>query len=512
MNTFADAVSNFDYNTVARTANAMKTPKNTSDKVLDLFGKIGSSRGRDITPDFVAAFAESPELALRVLMWSRDIRGGAGERQTFRTLLNGLEKSNPRAAASIMHKIPLIGRWDDLFVYEDPTNRSAAIAMIAEALDDGNALCAKWMPRKGKVAVELTKAFDLTPRQYRKTIVNLTNVVETEMCAKNWDKINFSHIPSVASARYQKAFGRNASEAYSAYIHELQKPVAERSNPKVKINASAVYPYDVIKSVGKGNAAVADEQWKAMPDYIGSAKIFPMVDVSGSMGSLGYDYGTGPSPILAAVSLGLYCADKNQGAFKDLFLTFSGKPNIVKVKGTLSEKMRQMSTADWGMNTNLNAAMDHILSVAIKGRVHDSDMPEVLLILSDMQFDRCVRFDDSALQMTARKFTNAGFTMPRVVFWNLTTGYENTPVKFDQRGTALISGFSPAIMKSVLASDLENFTPYNVMLKTIMNERYDLSQVVTNQFGLLQQQIYACQAVGRRFESCIPHHRYTPLS
>jgi len=478
MNTFANAVSNFDYNTVARTKNGMKSPKNTSSNVLDLFGKAGSARGKDISQSFVASFGEDPALTLRVLMWARDIRGGAGERQTFRTLLAGLEKSNPVAAGSIMHKIPLLGRWDDLFVYQDSTNRSAAIAMIAEALDDGNALCAKWMPRKGKVAVELTKAFDLSPRQYRKLIVGLTNVVETDMCAKNWDKINFSHIPSLASARYQKAFGRNASEAYSAYIHDLQKPVAERSNPKVKINAGAVYPYDIVKSVGKGNAAVADEQWKALPNFIGNSKIFPMVDVSGSMGSLGWDYGgnTGPSPILAAVSLGLYCADKNQGAFKDLFLTFSGSPEIVNLKGTLSEKMKQMSTANWQMNTNLNAAMDHILNVAVKGRTHPADMPEVLLILSDMQFDRCVKHDDSALQMTARKFINAGYNMPRVVFWNLNASYadDNAPVKFDQRGTALVSGFSPAIMKSVLANDLEDFTPYNVMLKTLNNTRYDL--------------------------------------
>jgi hypothetical protein len=373
-----------------------------------------------------------------------------------------------------MHKIPALGRWDDLFAYKNPINRNQAFALIAEALEAKNGLAAKWMPRKGPVAVELTRYLGLSPKAYRKLIVGLTNVVETQMCAKEWEAINFSHVPSVASARYQKAFGRNAKESYSAYIAELKKPVAERSDPKVKINASAVYPYDVVKSVVKGNAAVADEQWKAMPNYIGDAKVLPMVDVSGSMGSLWYTYSQ-LQPIDIAVSLGLYCASKNTGDFKDLFLTFSGKPKMEHLKGTLSQKMTQMTKAHWEMNTNLHAAFDEILKIAVKGNVSQEDMPDMLLILSDMQFDACTRYDDSAMQMIKRKYKEAGYDVPKIVFWNLSMyGKENgnTPVKFDKNGTAHVSGFSPSIMKHVLANDLEEFTPYNVMLKTLMSDRY----------------------------------------
>jgi hypothetical protein len=330
------------------------------------------------------------------------------------------------------------------------------------------------MPRKGPVAVELTRYLGLSPKAYRKLIVGLTNVVETQMCAKEWEAINFSHVPSVASARYQKAFGRNAKESYAAYIAELKKPVAERADPKVKINASAVYPYDVVKSVIKGNAAVADEQWKALPNYIGDAKVLPMVDVSGSMGSLWYSHGD-LQPIDIAVSLGLYCADKNTGVFKDLFLTFSGKPKMEHLKGTLSQKMTQMSKANWEMNTNLHAAFDEILKIAVNGKVAQEDMPDMLLILSDMQFDACTRYDDTAMQMIKRKYKDAGYNVPKIVFWNLSSyGKENgnTPVKFDKNGTAHVSGFSPSVMKHVLADDLEEFTPYNVMVKTLMNDRY----------------------------------------
>lgn len=467
---FANAVRNYKTNAPARTSNGMKAHATSASAVLDLFGKIGSARGVDISPAFFAALGENQELAMRILLWARDIREGSGERNTFRVLLGKLEASSPALAGKLMHKIPELGRWDDLFAYADPLNRVAAYDMIASALADGNGLCAKWMPRKGAIAVALTQHLGLTPKQYRKLLVGLTNVVETQMCAKDWNEINFSHVPSLASARYQKAFGRNASEAYSKYIRELQKPEALRA-PGVKINAGAVYPYDVVKSVGLGNAAVANEQWKALPNYVGDARIFPMVDVSGSMGSITGGY-NGPSPMMVAVSLGLYLSDKNTGPFKDLFLTFSERPEILNLKGDLTQKMRQMMTSNWSMNTNLHAAFDKLLDVAKRGAVAAEDMPQALLILSDMQFDACAPFDDRAKEMIARKYETAGYSMPRIIFWNLNAVYDNTPVRFDDRGICHVSGFSPAIMKSVLSNDLEEFTPLSVMMKTIMNDRY----------------------------------------
>ncbi len=472
---FVNAVKQSKTKAVARTANGMKAKATSASPVLDLFGIIGSARGTDITKQFVTSFVENADLTMRMLQWVRDIREGAGERATFRNLLSALESTDPTLAGKLMHKIPALGRWDDLFAYKDATNRNQAFALIAEALQAKNGLAAKWMPRKGPVAVELTRYLGLSPKAYRKLIVGLTNVVETQMCSKEWDAINFSHVPSVASARYQKAFGRNAKESYSAYIAELKKPQAER-DPKVKINAGAVYPYDVVKSVIKGNKAVADEQWKALPNYIGDAKVLPMVDVSGSMGSL-YSSGSALQPIDIAVSLGLYCADKNTGDFKDLFLTFSERPEMLHLKGTLSQKMEQMSRSNWDMNTNLHSAFDEILKIAVKGKVAQEDMPDMVLILSDMQFDECTEYDDSAMQMIKRKYKDAGYDLPKIVFWNLSMyGKENgnTPVKFDKNGTAHVSGFSPSIMKSVLANDLEDYTPYNVMLKTLMNARYDL--------------------------------------
>lgn len=466
--TFSDAVD--EHNDRTRTANGMKARKNTARKTLDFFGKAGSYRGTDLSSLFMQALREDEDLALRALQWTRDVRGGSGEREQFRTILNTLDKKHPEIAAKLIPKIPELGRFDDLFSYVNKTSRGLALELIKVSLENKNGLCAKWMPRKGPVAVELTKYMGLTPKAYRRLVVDNTNVVETQMCSKEWDAINFSQVPSVASARYQKAFKRNAEGKYEEYLLELQNPYS-----KAKINAGAVYPYDVIKSLRNGNISASNSQWKALPNFIGNSKIIPMVDVSGSM--MG---GGNPSPIEVATSLGLYVSENNTSAFKDMILTFSETPEMVKVSGSLQDRLSRLMRTNWGMNTDLNKAFDEIIRIAKKGKVSQADMPEMLLILSDMQFDQCTgtRYDDSAQRMIRRKFESQKYQTPKIVFWNLAANlaHDNSPVRFDNRGVCLISGFSPAIMKAVLSSDFneEDFTPLNVMLKTLNVERYDI--------------------------------------
>jgi hypothetical protein len=168
----------------------------------------------------------------------------------------------------------------------------------------------------------------------------------------------------------------------------------------------------------------------------------------------------------------LYLADKNTGKFKDTFLTFSSNPELLHLKGNINQKIDQMVKSNWAMSTDLNKAFAKILATAVGAGVPQNEMPEMVLILSDMQFNQCVNHDDSAIQMIARKYEAAGYTLPKVVFWNLNASYGNSPVKFDKSGTALVSGFSPAVVKPLLAGDLEDFTPESVMLKTIMSDRY----------------------------------------
>jgi hypothetical protein len=473
MSTFVDAVVNQD----ARTANGMKARKSTANAVVDLFYNAGASRGKNIVPAFAAAMAENRELALRVAAWLRDVRGGAGERESFRSIMRYLEKNDVEAAKALLTKVPELGRWDDIFVFESDVMKSAAFTMLGDALRAKNGLAAKWTPRQGKLAAEIRQYFGMSPKFYRKSLVEMTKVVETQMCAKDWDSINFSHVPSVAASRYKKAFNRN-TPSYAAYVASLVKG----DNPEVKVNAGAVFPYDVLKGRIGGYAKfdkteldLVQKQWEALPDFMGTAQdILPLVDVSGSMSCPAGGYGSksGVTCMEVAVSLGLYLADKNIGKFKDTFLTFSDKPELLHLKGNINQKIDQMVKSDWGMSTDLHKAFAKILDVAVKGGVPQEEMPAMVLILSDMQFNACVKHDDSAMQMIARKYTEAGYTLPKVVFWNLNASYGNAPVKFDTSGTALVSGFSPAIVKPLLSGDLETFTPESVMLKTIMDDRY----------------------------------------
>ena len=465
MNAFVNAVANQE----ARTANGMKARASTSNKVVDLFYNIGASRGKNIVPAFTAAFVEDKDLALRIALWARDARGGAGERELFRSILKHLEKTDKEAALALLKKVPELGRWDDIFVFTDKALKSAAYTMLGDALREKNGLAAKWTPRKGEVAREVREFFGMSPKFYRKSLVSLTKVVETQMCAKDWDNINFSHVPSVAASRYKKAFGRN-TEKFAEYVAALVK-----GDPTVKVNAGAIFPYDVLKGVAYGHFDKTQTdhviaQWAALPNYVGDANILPLVDVSGSM-SCPAGKNTSVTCMDVAVSLGLYLADKNTGAFKDTFLTFSDKPKLMTLKGNVVEKMNQMVRSDWGMSTNLHAAFEQILKTAVANEVPQGDMPEMVLILSDMQFNQCVRHDDSAMEMIERKFAAAGYAVPKVVFWNLNSS-DNVPVKSDKSGAALVSGFSPAITKSLLAADMSDFTPEGIMLKTIMSDRY----------------------------------------
>lgn len=472
MNKLAQAISNEFNDTV--TENGMGALKSTTSKCVDLFFSIGAMRGQNIIPAFAAAFAENPNLAVRIALWARDVREGAGERQIFRDICSWLEILGNREAQLIIPKISEIGRWDDLLVFNILSTKKIAFEQIRGALMQGNGLCAKWMPRKGPVAEELTKYFNLTPRKWRKLLVNTTKVVEQQMCAKDWNHIEFGKVPSIAAKRYQKAFLRNATDNYNTYLSKL-------SSGEEKVNAAAIYPHQVVQGMHtKEGATLALAQWEALPNYMGSESILPMVDVSGSM--------AGANVLDIAVALGLYVADKGKGPFKDCFLTFSGKPKLHHLSGNIIAKYNQMERADWDMNTNISAAFAEILLTAVRNRVSAEDMPRYLLILSDMQFDQCTTFDNvyearigvypnniinpmRAMQVVSSHYQQAGYQVPKIVFWNLADRGNNIPVKFSEDGVALVSGFSPSIMKSVLKA--ENFNPQAIMLDTVMRERYD---------------------------------------
>jgi hypothetical protein len=463
------------------TENGMTTNSSSLNSCVDLFFTIGAMRGQDkerLLRNFSLAFYEDTLRAMRILFWARDVRGGAGERQIFRDVMVYLAENHPDILSKNLHLVPEFGRWDDLLVLFGTKVELTALQLIKQALHEGNGLCAKWMPRKGKEANRLRSYFNVTPKSYRKMIVGLTNVVETKMCAKDWNSIEYGKLPSLASARYQKAFMKNDSGRYQLYIQNLQKGVE-------KINAGAVYPYDVTKSLQMGNSDVAIEQWKALPNYMEGSmeRILPVVDVSGSM-SVSAGGNKNLSCLQVAISLGLYISERNEGSFKDSFITFSGTPELQILKGNLRERYDQLRRASWEMNTNLQAVFELLLNQAKKHSVPEDEMPTKILILSDMEFDEATaprrswfkkeeeigEWNPTAQKMIKEMYRQAGYTMPQIIYWNIQSRNENVPVSFNETGTALISGFSPAILKSVLKGEV--ISPLQVMDETIMNERY----------------------------------------
>jgi hypothetical protein len=362
--------------------------------------------------------------------------------------------------------------------------------MIAAAHKAGDGLAAKWMPRKGPVANELRKFLGLTPKQYRKVLVTLTRVVETQMCAKEWDKVDYEKVPSLAASRYNKAFLRHDGDRYREYgqkAKEYADAVAEADRTgdrsvlegveRVKVNAGAVFPYDVLKAIVNNpyhrsvDLNVVRAQWQTLPNYVGEKSLLPMVDVSESMFGMPVN-DSGLVPVQVAVSLGLYLATKNRGDFHNVMLSFTDEPSLVTFHGEdIVNHVDQFNRFPKGYNTNLARAMRAVVDHAVENDVPQEDMPEFILVLSDMQFD-AFKGDRTAMEDARRAFKKAGYRCPKVVWWNIQSRGTDVPVKFDEDGTALVSGFSPAIVKNVMSGS--GFSPVGMMMRTIMDPRYDV--------------------------------------
>lgn len=473
MNAFAQAVQSHMTTTVPQgmTANGGTAHATSQSVLVDLFFTIGSARKQDISQKFLTAYMANPEVALKMLFWARDVRGGAGERETFRKLLKVVEAVNPAHALVLVPLVPEYGRWDDLTAFENVQVREVALRHWSSNILAGNGLAAKWAPRKGPLANELRKRMKLDPKNYRKTLVRNTQVVETPMCAKQWDQINYSHVPSVASSRYAKAFNRNDPVRYAEF-----KTAAVKGD--VKINASALYPYDVLRNIRSGDPLTALAQWNALPNYVGDTGfILPVVDTSGSMNCPVGDSKSKLKCIDVAVSLGLYLADKQQGAFANMFLNFDSNSRIHYLEGNLLQKLHTIESCDWGGSTNLESAFKEILRVAVMNNVPAADMPKYLLVISDMGFDPASHdAQETMFDMAARMFAWHSYELPNVIWWNVAHreggfgGNNNFPVQSNTERTALVSGFSPSILRSVLSA--QSVTPFDVMMETLGADRY----------------------------------------
>jgi hypothetical protein len=476
-------------NRTASTGNGALSNKSTLSATLDFFGAGGALRLADetrVTDLFGKAFGEDRLTAMKTLFYFRDIRGGQGERKTFRTAILYLANFYPEVLRKNLALIPVYGRWDDLFVLEGTPVWNDVVTLVDTQLvadkknvrgDKEISLLAKWMPSINTsspstraLAKVFIKAFDISAKEYRKMLSRLRKkivLVESLMSAGKFGDIDYSKVPSRAGMIYRKAFSKRDAARYVAFLAAVEKG-------EVKINAGTLYPYDIVRNVllnGRGGQTL-DAQWNALTDYIKEPKnALVIADVSDSMTCGGEG---NVRPIDVSISLAIYIAERNKGAFKDYFMTFSTTPTLQKVVGkTIGEKVNNLSRAEWAMSTNLQAAFDLILTTARRDNLSQEELPETLFVISDMQFNQaCGRVRLTNFELIDKKFEAFGYTRPNLVFWNVNAaGSKQFPITVDDAGTAIVSGCSPSILASVLNN--ETITPQDVMDQTINVPRYD---------------------------------------
>ena len=473
-------------------------------ELLDLNFAVASLRGaseQEIIDKFTKAFFEDKILAMKWLFFARDVRGGLGERRLFRVILKNLIENNPEMVIPVINLIPEYGRYDDLWCLLDNQESAKVIYEIVDnqlIVDLHNmkknkpiSLLAKWMPsinassaQTKKYAKQFCKAFGYTEREYRQILSRLRkylDVVETKMSAKDWSEIKYEAVPSKANLIYSNAFLKNDEERRKEYLEKLKKG-------ETKINASTLYPHDIVHKYSGGyyrlnnKDATIEALWKALPDTVQSCgNTIVVADGSYSMtDNIGGN--TTVTALDVANALAIYFAEHSSGEFKDKYITFSERPQFVDFSkaDSLHDKLQIALTYDECANTNIEKVFDLILTTAIKHNMRQEDMPKNILIISDMEFDSCATSGDSDIwrrnrpnqrlfEIIAQRYADAGYQLPRLVFWNVNSRTGTVPVKENELGVALVSGFSVNIIKMVMSNKLD---PYECLLETLNSERY----------------------------------------
>lgn len=455
--------------------------------LVTLFAQIGALRPRsekEIEDKFASAFNEDNLLATKMLFYAGNVRGGLGERRTFRICLSWLAKNYPTIVEKNIKNIAWFNRYDSLFELVGTSCEKSMWKYIEDVLKhdlvsmknkDVCTLLAKWMPtetasskKTRALAKRAMSALKLTPRQYRialSTLRKYIKVVEQKMSANAWDEINYSGVPSYAMARYNRAFNKHDKERFSKYIEDL-------NNGKTKINASTLYPYDLVKNYmgySSDTNLLAEQQWKALPNYIsGNNNIIIMADVSGSMSG---------RPMETSVGLAIYFAERNQGEYQNCYMTFTDRPHFININpnDTLRAKVRQVMNTDVGYSTNLEAAFNYILANATYNEVDNKDMPKALVVISDMEIDRYMRgYGIDFVGEMKGKFMARGYDLPKLVFFNVEA--RNDTFLSQSTDVINVSGQSPSTFKTLLGV-LEGKTSWDIMCETLNNRIYDCVKI-----------------------------------
>lgn len=509
MNKFMNGLTNAANYTL--TENGAVTHTSTRSDLLDMFAMGAAMRKRtdeDVILMFRKAFKENPSYALKCLFYIRDIRGGQGERRFFRVCMRDLAFQDTEAAMRNLRHVPEFGRWDDLYVFVGTPLEAAALNFMKEqlALDvqcKTPSLLAKWMKSENtssaesrRLATITRKAMGMNHKQYRKTLSVLRgriNIVERLMSENRWDEIEFDKIPSKAGMIYKNAFARHDLEREKS-IKEVQTYAEFARDTTKKVNAKTLYPYECVEEAAKlmgstrwgtrhhnmndTNRLMVNKYWDNLTDYFNGASLnaLAVVDTSSSM------WGT---PVYVATSLGMYCAEKANGPFAGHYVSFSQNPRLVKVEGAdFCDKVDRIIRTDLCENTDIEKTFDMLLDTAIRNGCSQEDLPQNIIIISDMEFDRARGYGrtydwatrtykvnnatpETLMEGIARKWRECGYQMPHLIFWNCDARQNNIPM-LGNGPISYVSGFSPSIFQTIMTGK----TGLDLMFEKLNSERY----------------------------------------
>lgn len=477
------------------TENGAVAHSTTGSDCLDFFAAAGAIRWESesaIIDRFVRAYIEDRDAALKLLFFTRDIRGGLGERKVFRTILRWLAVYEPESVRKNISFVAEFGRFDDLLVLLDTPCEDAMLALIRrqfeedmKSLSEGGAvsLLGKWLPSVNasnketvRTAKRIARALGMKDVQYRRSLSALRariSILENSLREKDYS-FDYEKQPSRAMFKYRAAFHRNDGERYMSFLNKVHSGEAKQ-------HADNVSPYELVEPYLGGDWWTSthwihrispqekeslNATWSSLPDFGGEENALAVVDTSGSMYC-----GGNPKPASVALSLGLYFAERNKGCFHNTFIEFSERPQLIEIKGdTFVDRLLYAMTFNEIANTNLEAVFDLILDAAVKNDLPQEELPARLILISDMEFDRCVWNASETMFGNAKKrFEEKGYRLPEIVFWNVASRHGHQPVTMNEQGVALVSGATPRLFEMVAGG---NLSPYTFMMEVLKNQRY----------------------------------------
>lgn len=480
--------------------------KSTGSALVDLNYKVSSLRQsteEEIVALFDNAFNENKEYALKWLFFARDVREGLGERRLFRICYKRLAELDIVAFCNNLDNIAEYGRWDDLvsLIGINKTTDGYIIDIIKKQLEQDKtnlkvgkpiSLLGKWLPSENasstntKIqAKRVRRLLELSPRKYRLLLSELREylqVVEVQMCNNNWNEIDYEKVPSLANLKYKNAFLRHDETRRSQYLASVEKGTS-------KMNMSVATPVDVVSGYSTGRLwSVALKEydqtlelaWKNLKDVM----VEDTLVVADGSGSMTTSVGGKTTALDVANALAIYTSEHNTGVYKNKYITFSNTPQFVDFsdKKTLRGKLEVALKHNECSNTNIEAVFDLILGVAIQNKIPKEEMINNILIISDMEFDSAQRgwrsennlLTQSLFETIKEKYNNAGYDLPRLVFWNVNSRTKTIPLTENELGVALLSGFSQNVLKMAMSS---KYDPYEVLIETLDSPRYDAIKI-----------------------------------